>query len=167
MINPDLYEFLDLNHGWKALVNADRYPELSKHKWCIHKQGQRVYARRKKPGVNRHILLHQVILLPKPGFTIDHKNTDTPFCVLDERRSNLRYATKREQRLNSRRQLKALGKFKGTTFTKGKWQAQIKIGEKQTYLGRFVTPEAAAHAYDYVAKQHFKEFAKLNFPESK
>lgn len=44
----------------------------------------------------------------------------------------------------------------------GKWHAQIKINGKQTYLGRFNTPEEAARRYNEAAKEHFGEFATLN-----
>lgn len=167
MINPDDFEFLELNHGWKALVDADIYPELAKHRWSVTFNGNRVYARRKIAGVKRQIYLHHSILPPKPGLTVDHRNSETPFFVLDERRSNLRHATKREQRLNSRKQPGSFGKFKGITFSKGAWQASVCINGTNTYLGRFKTQEEAALAYDVGARKLHGEFAKLNFPESK
>lgn len=44
-----------------------------------------------------------------------------------------------------------------------KWHAQIKVNGKQTYLGRFDTPEEAARRYDVAAREHFGEFATLNY----
>lgn len=167
MINPDDVEFLELSRGWKALVDADLYPELSKHKWSVTFNGNRVYARRKEPGVKKHIYLHHAILPKKLGLTVDHRNSETPFCVLDERRSNLRYATKQEQRLNSRKQPKSFGDYKGIQWSKGKWQASICINGEKTYLGRFQTQEEAAKAYDAAAVTLHGEFARPNFPNGK
>jgi len=55
--------------------------------------------------------------------------------------------------------------FKGVYWNKriGKWHAQIHSGKKQ-HLGFYATAEDAAKAYDRADKQHFGEFAYLNFP---
>lgn len=55
--------------------------------------------------------------------------------------------------------------FKGVRVTKDKkWQAKIQVNKKNIYLGRFRTAEEAARAYDAAARQHFADFAVLNFP---
>lgn len=53
----------------------------------------------------------------------------------------------------------------------GKWEAGIAAGEKRAngkrkrvYLGLFDDPKEAALAYDAAAREHFKDFASLNFP---
>ena len=71
--------------------------------------------------------------------TIDHINRDS----LDNRLSNLRVATMREQNLNKDWVINA----KGYYFNKGKWQTQIHINGKQLYLGCFDTEEEASKAY--------------------
>lgn len=55
-------------------------------------------------------------------------------------------------------------KYKGVTFCKhtGKWRAQIGMNYKNVPLGRFVTMEEAALAYNVAAVKHFGEFALLN-----
>ena len=48
-----------------------------------------------------------------------------------------------------------------------RWLALIRINGKTTYLGYFDTREDAARAYDAAAREHFGEFAWLNFPDDK
>jgi hypothetical protein len=43
-----------------------------------------------------NLYMHRLLLLPKEGFTVDHVNRK----VTDNRRSNLRYATKKQQMQN-------------------------------------------------------------------
>ena len=77
----------------------------------------------------------------KPGFVIDHINRNK----LDNRRNNLREVTSRVNSLNKSKSRE----FFGSTFLKhrNKWQAQIKINGKQTYLGVFNLESEACECY--------------------
>lgn len=59
----------------------------------------------------------------------------------------------------------ARGIFKGVTFHvgAGRHMAQIGVNGRNNYLGLFDSATDAALAYDVAAKQHFGEFARLNF----
>lgn len=89
---------------------------------------------------------------------IDHRNT----VKTDNRLCNLRAADRRGQAGNIRPPKHNTSGFKGVSQNSrsGKWHAQIKVGGKQTYLGRFDTPEGAAEAYRKAAAKHFGEFAR-------
>lgn len=103
----------------------------------------------------RHVRLHK-LLLPSTE-TVDHVNGDT--C--DNRRSNLRAASRRQQCQNR----KGFGKrsqFKGVYPVGKKWQAMIRINGHLQHLGMFATPETAARAYNAAARQYFGEFARPN-----
>ena len=73
---------------------------------------------------------------------IDHINGDK----LDNRRSNLREVTVLQNNLNKKNRER---KYFGSTFLKkrNKWQAQIKINGKQTYLGVFDCEKKAQECY--------------------
>ena len=46
-----------------------------------------------------------------------------------------------------------------------KWQVAIRINGKKKHVGRFDNEEDAARAYDKKAREHYGEFARLNFPD--
>ena len=104
-----------------------------------------------------------------PTVKVDHRDGNT----LDNRRENLRVATAAQNVRNARKKRSATtSRYKGVFFTRGRkgrslskpWQAQIRRGGKNRYLGCFETAEAAALAYDTAARETFGEFACLNFP---
>ena len=74
----------------------------------------------------------------------------------DNRIENLRLCTHSQNLGNARARVH---KYKGVTFCKrtGKWRAQL-----NGHLGRFLTIEEAALAYNKAAIQHYGEFARLN-----
>ena len=77
---------------------------------------------------------------------------------------NLREATCSQNAGNSGMHSHNKSGFRGVSHNtrSGKWHAQIKIKGKQTYLGRFDTPEEAAVCYNKAAEEHFGEFATTN-----
>lgn len=77
---------------------------------------------------------------------------------------NLRPCVQRENSGNSGIHRHNTSGFRGVSLNSrsGKWCAQIKINGKQTYLGRFETPQEAARCYDAAAREHFGAFATLN-----
>jgi len=146
------------------------YLEVCDLKWNARKCGKGgkfVYAcRTVTVGVNKRKLfsLHRVLFGNPPGL-VDHKNGDT----LDNRRSNLRLATRIQNNVNQKKMTGSSSSiFIGVTRRGEKWKAQIGFtrgGKRQgVSLGYFSTEEQAARAYDESAKRHYGEFANLNFP---
>lgn len=83
---------------------------------------------------------------------------------LDNRRCNLRKCSNAQNAQNRGKQRNNSGRFKGVTFWKGKWMAQIGVNGQHIYGGRFNTDVEAARAYDKLAREHHGEFAMVNFP---
>lgn len=128
------------------------------------------YARADCSSNNKpaYFLLHRVIAerifgrLPD-GITTDHRNGNK----LDNRRSNLRPATSSQQQQNG--PARGVVPYKGVRFdtsgrTRKPYRASIKVGEKRRHIGRFLTAEEAARAYDTEALTCFGAFARINFP---
>lgn len=77
--------------------------------------------------------------------------------------NNLRLATITQNNRNSKKPVNAeTSRYKGVSWYHryAKWQAQIRINGKSTYLGYFCTEEEAYLAYCRAAEQHFGEFAR-------
>lgn len=159
---------IPLTQGLTALVDDEDYERLKGYRWFGQrsKNGRTGYAMTKvghgRKGTKR-VYMHQLILgSGAPGMEIDHKNCNG----LDNRRENLRWATKAQQRANQPARRDSRTGLKGVNLFQGRyWAAHIREGGKQRHLGYFPTAEAAARAYDNRARELFGEFAYLNFPD--
>lgn len=112
----------------------------------------------------RFYRVHRICFLLAHGWCppeVDHRDRNRQ----NNREANLRPGTRRGSSGNTGRPKHNTSGFKGVSRNTrtGKWHAQIKVGGKQTYLGRRDTPEEAARLYDAAACEHFGDFAVLNF----
>lgn len=147
----------EIKLGEKAVALADDcdYDRLSHHRWWLSSHG---YAVTDVKG--RRVRMHRLVLGAGDGEMVDHINRDR----LDNRRENLR-VTDRSGNASSRgpnRSRVGQCPFKGVYFNAGKWEAKARVGEKQYYIGRYKTPEAAALAYNIAAMILFKDMACFN-----
>lgn len=162
---------ITLNHGKKVLFDDEDAPLVANYRWYATKHHDRYYARTNLAATRRpdgtrwrpYALMHQLILKTPPGYEVDHINRDG----LDNRRCNLRAATRSQNNANSRprRGKKYKGVFMRARLGSRPWQAAIKANHHKHFLGYFATAEQAARAYDAAARRLFGEFARPNFPE--
>ena len=112
------------------------------------------------PRPARKSVRMHVLLMGQPG--IDHVNGDG----LDNRRVNLRPATPSQNNANMRSREECTSRFKGVCWYRrqGIWVAQIGVDGHRRHLGRFLSEEDAARAYDAAALAAWGEYARLNFP---
>ncbi len=150
---------LELTQGKVAIVDDEDYKWLKKWKWCFMPMENVVGYAYRKIGI-KSILLHRVILKPNNGEIIDHVN----MCGLDNRKCNLRVCSHSQNKANRNAPSNNTSGYKGITWSekRKKWQAKIQIDSRTIPLGRFLTKEEAALAYNKALAKHFGEFARLN-----
>ncbi len=159
----DEVRYIPLTQGKYAIVDRDDFEWLRQYRWCAIRARCGIwYAVTTLNG--RMVFMHRLILEAPEGKVVDHIDGNG----LDERRSNLRLCTPRQNARNRRpRKGKTsdyLGVYKRSDVPE-KWFAKVACGEKRVYLGPFDDEVEAARARDRAAVELHGEFASLNFPE--
>jgi len=156
-----------LTRGMFAIVDRIDVERVSQFLWSATTIRGRWYSVGRvvnEEGWSKLMLMHRFIVNPPDSAIVDHKNGN----ALDNRRSNLRLATKAENAMNSRLRSDNTSGYRGVTYDARRksrpWRAFIRDGG-QRWLGYYETAEEAARAYDAAAKVSFGEFARPNFSE--
>jgi hypothetical protein len=154
-------KIIPLTQGKFAIVDAEDYNWLSRHKWCAARSRDTFYTHRGSKG--RLISMHRSIMRAPKGLMCDHRNHNG----LDNRKSNLRLCTSAQNQYNKRPKKGCSSKYKGVILREDRrrWRAKICFNRKRIHLGDFADAIKAALAYDDKAIELFGEFAYLNFPE--
>lgn len=157
---------IPLSKEMYALVDDEDYNELSKYYWRVMDSGIQArkvhYAVRQEGTTKRKsFLMHRVIMNAPVGYDVDHINGDG----LDNRRSNLRVVTRRENSQNQH--IKRKSKYVGVTYDKRPnirkhWYSRIHINGKTIHLGSFLHEKDAGKAYD--SKLIEMGYEPVNFP---
>jgi len=155
-----------LGEGKWAIVDEKDYEQYGNFEWFGKNSRGHTYAVRfvSSGKGTRTISLHREIMEAPAGLLVDHKNGNSQ----DDRRANLRLATRFQNGCNSRiDKTNASSRFRGVRYRKKarRWVANIRQKGRKKWLGSFDSEIAAARAYDAAAKEYHGEFAKLNFPE--
>lgn len=153
--------------GLFALVDEVDVARVRERTWFVHarRRGSGLafyaYTATRAGGKQKNVLLHRFIMESPEGVEVDHRNGDG----LDCRRSNMRHATRAQNMRN--RPPKHGRAFKGVYYEsrRAHWIAYLVVDRRRVHLGSYATEEEAARAYDDAAREHFGEFARLNFPE--
>lgn len=129
--------------------------------WIPHEKvkGYGVYVKGQIKG--KVTSLHRFILDAPENLVVDHINGDT----LDNRRSNLRLATKSQNQWNRTvRQRNNTSGFTGVRWDKerGKWKAYARKYGKEIYLGRYDNFEIAKQkVIDFWKDEEFRDAESL------
>lgn len=149
---------IPLTNGRIAFVDAEDFNDLSTFKWLANKY----YAYRYIfIGAKRmSVWMHNQINPPREGFENDHRNNNG----FDNRRFNLRMATRSQNLQNRRKPKNNTSGFKGVSFHKGsgRWRAQITVGGVVTSLKYHDSKDEAAAAYAAAVMSIGGEFARID-----
>ena len=142
---------IKLTQGQYALVDDDDFEWLNQWKWYARwsKRTQSFYAIRREKALKkrRTVYMHRQILGLKHGDK--HQGDHIHHKTLDNRRSQLRIVNSQQNNFNRRG-------VDGYYFhkDKGKFEAEIRIGQKKIYLGNYPTAKQARTAYLAAKKKY-------------
>lgn len=143
---------------YEAIISPED-AELANLNWSYG--GEIIYPTRKIG--KRNVRLHQMVMERmrngeplKNGEVVDHINRNP----LDNRRENLRLATRSQNSVHRNKQPYNKTGYKGVSIKKstGKFLAVITVNKKQIHLGYFDTAEKAYQAYCQAAIEYHGEF---------
>lgn len=142
-------------NGYDILVDEQDYDILSRHRWNVDKHGYAVTSMSSK-----NMYMHRMVFGTVPQkHVVDHVNRNK----LDNRRENLRMATRADNLLNSRNGVANVD-YVGVRANGRKYAAYTGIKGKNVYIGTADTAEDAAKLRDAFAYTLHGEFIYLNFP---
>ena len=113
------------------------------------------YARGYDVKTKRLVRMHKIITNTDKNTIIDHINRDK----LDNRKENFRYATKSENRINSKTRTDNVSGIQGVRFEEGKWRVRISVNGKYVHLGMFNDFEEAVKTRLEAENKYYGEFA--------
>lgn len=151
---------LELNKGVATKVDRDDLDKVSGYNWYAHKRsGGNWYVTAWVPkGSGKSYHMHRIIMDAPEGMLVDHISGDT----LDNRRSNLRIATKAQNCSNLTR-LKSNNKSGHTgvhwSREQRKWIASVQHNKTRHYIGAFSSIDDAVSARSVAAREVQGEFA--------
>jgi hypothetical protein len=160
IINKDGTAFVFTENGKGRLtgcfvVDADDLDLISKYKW--HTKNDKYISTNVKCPTKTWVTLkiHRLILGAPKSNLVDHRNRDRS----DNRRSNLRVATRAQNARNRGFASNNKLKIKGVIKKRGRYYASISCDDIKYNLGDYEDIELAATAYNAAAKVLFGEFA--------
>jgi hypothetical protein len=136
--------------GSRVMVDTSDLHLVDGAVWC-----RNGYASLRKYG--KDIKIHHLIMPQKDGLEIDHIDRNPS----NNRRSNLRYATRSQNAMNRGIQSNSSTGITGVFYEKktNKWQAHITIRRKRMHLGSFGNVDSAVEARNKGEEEFFGEFA--------
>lgn len=159
--------YVPLTKGYEAIIDAADVTLVGRFNWaariCRKRDGgvYSVYAFRSvilPDGTKSGVQMHRFLCEPPAGYDTDHADGNG----LNNRRSNLRAATRSQNLQNARRRSDNTSGLRGVTKRKdcNRWQAVIWVNKKALYLGVFETKEAAHDAFRAAQAKHHGEFGR-------
>lgn len=161
------FAYVPLTQGYEAIIDADDVHLVEKWNWAAQVTRKRngeignIYAFRKSKIMNaaKRIYMHRVVFNAPIGMEVDHING----YGLDNRKSNLRSATRAQNAKNQGLSIANTSGIKGVYWHKPskKWRAIIRSNGKQITIGNYPSLEGAREAYRSASLRLHGEFGRL------
>lgn len=140
------------NTGNVFMFDKEDYDLIKDYAWWENEQGYIVTS------INgKNIRLHRFVFPAGNGYVVDHRNRNRA----DNRKCNLRAATKQQNNIN-----RAAGRnnrlgVKGVSYNKRchRYEARISVGGRRIYLGSHATLDGAREIREKAEDDLFGEFA--------
>lgn len=153
--------FVELTKGYEAIIDAVDIAIVNGRNWqaSIEPNGQ-VYAicTIESGGKKKTVRMHRLITGAQDELDVDHRDVNG----LNNRRANLRQASRSNNKANSRLSRRNTSGLKGVCRSGAKWRAGIRKNGKHISLGYFDDPNDAHQAYVEAAHTLFGEFARAS-----
>lgn len=153
--------------GYKVLIDDEDWEKVHKYKWCIDKRSairgfNYVQTKINIDGKNIWWSMHRMIMncLPRDTRWVDHINHDTQ----DNRKCNLRFATRAENAHNMKKHTDNKSGYKGVVYRKGFYRAYIISNGKFYQVKSSKDIIECARWYDMAALFFDRNFSYTNFP---
>lgn len=143
---------------WRGRWYAQIAPTYARRSFIVTRHLPTVNGKRPTQTLHRLILSRMLGRELTCKEEVDHRDCNP----LNNRRSNLRLATKSQNMMNRGRFSSNTSGFKGVTKrATGKWRARIQVNGLREHIGDFDTPEEAYAAYCEAAKEKHGKYARL------
>ncbi len=154
------YKKLEINSFEVKFDERDSHLFVGKT-WRIYTYGVKKYLKwvSSTNNVQKIVSFHRLVINAASGEIVNHINGDS----LDNRRENLRIVNPAQNARNQIKYKKTASRFKGVSFSKGKWRARIKVCGVLIGLGTFDDEVHAAYVYDIASMKHHMEYGRTNF----
>ena len=146
------------NTNEKFYFDLEEFDKIKDYRWYVNSRGYLIsYI---DEFNKKHIYLQRLIMDAPDGMDVDH----IIHKPLDNRKENLRLATKSQNSMNTGLTIKNKSGVTGVFYKKenNKWQAQIGYNRKKIYLGYFENFDDAVLARREAEEKYFGEFSYDN-----
>lgn len=146
--------------GDEFWFDLEDYDLIKDYCWSVNSKGYII-----APSLNddrKIIKMHRLILDCSDGYDVDHiHGKETRY---DNRKENLRIATRSQNNMNKGLQSNNTSNITGVSWHKGiaRWQAYINIDRKRIYLGAFTNFDEAVNVRRQAEEKYFGEFSYSN-----
>ena len=151
-------------NGTECIFDSEDYEKLKEYRWRLIRGRTNLYAGAETYGSEtKRVLMHRLVMNCPEDMVVDHINGDG----LDNRKENLRVATRSQNSKNRKVNSNNTSGYKGVTFdqTSGSYRASIMCDYEIIHLGLFSTAEEAAQAYADASAKYHGEYGRTHLDD--